>query len=68
MPSAHLFILSIDVQAGLEPAAAAVEAETAGKMVPTFLSVTWCGEAFQGLGAQDVESLILVDALSLFHG
>jgi hypothetical protein len=37
-------------------------------MVPNFLSVTWCGEAFHKLGVQDVESLILFDALFLFDG
>jgi hypothetical protein len=37
-------------------------------MVPNFLSTTWCGEAFQGLGIQDVESLILVGALFLLVG
>jgi hypothetical protein len=30
-----------------------------------FLSVTWCGEAFQGLGVQSVEVLILLAALFL---
>jgi hypothetical protein len=28
-----------------------------------FLSVTWCGETFHGLTAQDVEVLILLAAL-----
>jgi hypothetical protein len=28
----------------------------------------WHGEAFHRLGVQDVKSLILVDALSLFDG
>jgi hypothetical protein len=37
-------------------------------MVPDFLSVLWSGEAFQGLGVQDVESLILVDSLFLLDG
>jgi hypothetical protein len=32
-------------------------------MVSNFLSEVWCGEAFHGLGIQDVKSLILVDAL-----
>jgi hypothetical protein len=57
---AHLFVLSIDLQAGLEPVAA--------KMVPSFLSAAWHLEAFQRLGVQDVESLILVDALFLLDG
>jgi hypothetical protein len=30
-----------------------------------FLSVTWCGEAFHGLGVQDVEVLILLAVLFL---
>jgi hypothetical protein len=37
-------------------------------MVPNFLSVTWCGEAFHGLGVQDVKTLILVDALFPLSG
>jgi hypothetical protein len=32
-------------------------------MAPNFLSVTWHGEAFQGLRVQNVESLTLVGAL-----
>jgi hypothetical protein len=32
-------------------------------MVLSFLSVMWCGEAFHGIGVQDVESLIVVNAL-----
>jgi hypothetical protein len=55
----YSFILSIDTQAGLEPVVV---------VVLTFLSVVWCGEAFHRLGVQDVKSLILVDALSLFDG
>jgi hypothetical protein len=35
------------------------------EMAPTFLSVAWHGEAFHGLG---VQSLILIDALSLLDG
>jgi hypothetical protein len=37
-------------------------------MAPNFLSVTWHREAFLRQGAQDVEGLILVDALFLFDG
>jgi hypothetical protein len=37
-------------------------------MAPNFLSVTWLGEAFHGLGVQDVESLILIDALFPLDG
>jgi hypothetical protein len=37
-------------------------------MVANFLSVIWHGEAFQGLGVQDVISLILVGALFPFNG
>jgi hypothetical protein len=44
---AHLFILPIHMQAGLEPV-------VLGKMAPTFLSASRCGEAFHGLGVQDV--------------
>jgi hypothetical protein len=34
-------------------------------MAPDFLSAVWRGEAFHRLGVQDIESLILVDALVL---
>jgi hypothetical protein len=37
-------------------------------MVPNFLSEAWCGEAFHGLRVQEVQSLILVDALFLLDG
>jgi hypothetical protein len=37
-------------------------------MVPNFLSVMWHGEDFQGLGVQDVKSLIMVDALFPLYG
>jgi hypothetical protein len=37
-------------------------------MAPNLLSFTWCGEAFHGLGVQDVKSLILVDALFPLDG
>jgi hypothetical protein len=37
-------------------------------MVPNFLSIMWCGEAFHGVWVQDVESLILVGALFPFYG
>jgi hypothetical protein len=33
------------------------------KMMPTFLSAAWHGEALHGLGVQDVDSFILVDPL-----
>jgi hypothetical protein len=56
----HLFVLSIDVQAGLEPAAVVVVARNGIKF--SQCNVTW-GE----LGVQNVESLILVDALFLLH-
>jgi hypothetical protein len=39
-----------------------------GEMMPNFLIVTCCGEAFHGLEVQDVKSLILVDALFLLDG
>jgi hypothetical protein len=54
------FFLSVDAQAGLEPV---VERNGC-----TFLSAAWHGEAFHGLGFQDVRSLILVDALFLLDG
>jgi hypothetical protein len=44
---AHLFILPIDAQAGLELA-------VVGRMAPTFLSAAWHGEDFHRLGIQDV--------------
>jgi hypothetical protein len=37
-------------------------------MEPDFLSVVWHREAFHSLGVQDVESLILVDALFPLDG
>jgi hypothetical protein len=37
-------------------------------MASNFLSVTWHGEAFHGLGVQVVKSLILVDALFPLDG
>jgi hypothetical protein len=37
-------------------------------MVPNFLSAAWCGEAFHRLVVQDVESLVLVDALFPLDG
>jgi hypothetical protein len=37
-------------------------------MVPTFLSAEWSEEAFHRPGAQDVESLILVNALFQLDG
>jgi hypothetical protein len=37
-------------------------------MVPMFLSVTGYGETFHRLVVQDVESVILVDALFLLDG
>jgi hypothetical protein len=37
-------------------------------MVPNFLSITWHGDAFHGLGVHDVESLILVGVLFLLDG
>jgi hypothetical protein len=37
-------------------------------MAPSFLSITYHGEAFHSLGVQDVESLILVGALLLLDG
>jgi hypothetical protein len=55
-----VFFLSVDAQAGLEPV---VERNGC-----TFLSAAWHGEAFHGLGFQDVRSLILVDALFLLDG
>jgi hypothetical protein len=39
-----------------------------GEIVPTFLGAVWCVEAFNGVGVQDVESLILVGALFLLDG
>jgi hypothetical protein len=46
---AHLFTLPIDVQSGLEP-----QWWRWGEMAPTFVRVVWPGEAFQGLGVQDI--------------
>jgi hypothetical protein len=46
---AHLLVLSTDMQASLETAVAAAV------MVPTFLSVVWCGEAFPRLGIHDIK-------------
>jgi hypothetical protein len=37
-------------------------------MEPNFLSIMWGGEAFHGLGVQDVKNLILVSALFLLDG
>jgi hypothetical protein len=37
-------------------------------MGANFLSTVWFGEVFHGLGVQDVENLILVDALFLLNG
>jgi hypothetical protein len=37
-------------------------------MVPKFLSAAWQGKDSHRLGVQDVESLILVDALFLLDG
>jgi hypothetical protein len=37
-------------------------------MAPNFLSIIWCGEAFHGLGVQDVKSLIQVGALFPLDG
>jgi hypothetical protein len=37
-------------------------------MEPNFLSIMWGGEAFHGLGVQDVKNLILVGALFLLDG
>jgi hypothetical protein len=37
-------------------------------MLPNFLSATGHGEAFHGLGVQDVKSLILVDSLFPLDG
>jgi hypothetical protein len=38
------------------------------EMAPNFLHAAWQGEAFHGLGIQDIESLILVVALFLLEG
>jgi hypothetical protein len=57
----HLFILSIDTQAVWSRL-------QWGEMVPNFLSTAWHGEAFHRLRVQDVENLILVDALFLLDG
>jgi hypothetical protein len=59
---AHLFVLSIDEQGGLEWW---WWQQQQREMAPNFLSITWHGKAFHGLGVQDVESLILVGALFL---
>jgi hypothetical protein len=37
-------------------------------MVPNFVNVMWCEEAFHRIVVQDVESLILVGALLLLDG
>jgi hypothetical protein len=61
---AHLFVLLVDAQAGLYWQWWWWSCE----MAPNFLSTVWHGEAFHGLGVQDVESLILIDALFLLDG
>jgi hypothetical protein len=61
---APLFVLSVDKQAGLEPAGVVVAAVRGSEvMVPNFLSIISCRESFHGLGVQDVEGLILIGAL-----
>jgi hypothetical protein len=61
----HLFILSIDAQADLEPAVAMVmvAVATAMRNGMKFSHITWHEEAFHRLGFQYVKSLILVGAL-----
>jgi hypothetical protein len=56
---AHLFVLSNDEQAGLEPAGGPwwwwqQWQQQPQEMASNVLSVTWLGEAMHGLGVQDV--------------
>jgi hypothetical protein len=57
----HLFVLSNDEQAGLEMTEVAAVVRNGSK----FSQHNMHGEAFHGLGVQDVKSLILVYALFL---
>jgi hypothetical protein len=54
---AHLFVLSVDAQTGLELAGA--------RNCTKFSQCNWCGEAFHRLEVQDVKSLILL--MLYFH-
>jgi hypothetical protein len=64
--SAHLFVLSNYVQAGLDLVVMVVAA-VRNRSRGDFPNVTWCGEAFLRMGVQGVKGLILVGALFLLH-
>jgi hypothetical protein len=65
-----MLVLSIDVQADLEPVVVALlEVTAVGRNGAKFSQYTVVWRGFQdGLGFQDVKSLILVDALFLLDG
>jgi hypothetical protein len=64
MRDTHLFALPNVSQAGMEPAVVGWQWQWQWQLT-SFLSVTWHGEAFHGLGVQAIEVLILVGRLFL---